>query len=659
MKKLKLGAKIVLGFGTLIFITLLLGGVAIFEMRAVCGESATLAEESLPEVSIANDLERASLQTMYAIRGYVFSENEDFLSEGRNNLAEVKKQLNLARDLADKSADRVKLKEKAGQALTAVAEYEGTLNETITRIQAIAQNRKDLDATAEVYMKNCLAFLTSQKEGAKWDLSQEPVDPARVEERILKINMVNDIIEMGHAVTLAAWRAQAERKPEVITTAMSNYELIDGKFQELKALTRQQINIELEKALGASKEFRPTLEKLVANWFELQDIDQKREESATKFLAAARGIAAAGIERTSGIATSAAANLSTATTIVMAGLLIALALGVVLAISITISITRPVRRIIKNLSTGAEQVASASRQVSSSSQSLAEGASEQAAAIEETSSSLEEMASMTRQNAENAGQANVLMAEAKAVTTRASESMSSLASSMGEISRASEETSKIVKTIDEIAFQTNLLALNAAVEAARAGEAGAGFAVVADEVRNLAMRAGEAAKNTAILIETTVKRVECGSDLLHKTETAFGEMSQSVSKVGELVAEIAAASKEQAQGIDQVNTAVSQMDKVTQHTAANAEESASASEELNAQAGTMRISVEDMLKLVGGAVGSNGQIVEKPEAKPSKNWKIGDGGKGSSDQLQRRLISLRAKSVKPEIIPMDDEFRDF
>ncbi len=171
---------------------------------------------------------------------------------------------------------------------------------------------------------------------------------------------------------------------------------------------------------------------------------------------------------------------------------------------------------------------------------------------------------------------------------------------MQEISKASEETSKIIKTIDEIAFQTNLLALNAAVEAARAGEAGAGFAVVADEVRNLAMRAAEAAKNTAALIEGTVKKVSDGTSLVKTTSDAFKEVAGSAAKVGELVGEIAAASTEQAQGIEQVNIAVTEMDKVTQQNAATAEESASASEELNAQAEEMKSFVADLAAMVGG-----------------------------------------------------------
>ena len=243
--------------------------------------------------------------------------------------------------------------------------------------------------------------------------------------------------------------------------------------------------------------------------------------------------------------------------------------------------------------------------------------------------------------------------------------MGQLTISMQEISKASEETSKIIKTIDEIAFQTNLLALNAAVEAARAGEAGAGFAVVADEVRNLAMRAADAAKNTAALIEGTVKKVTEGTALVKTTNDAFMEVAGSTKKVGELVGEIAAASIEQAQGIEQVNIAVTEMDKVTQQNAATAEESASVSEELNAQAEEMNSEFRELSAMVGGnaAVSNHGtRPVSRPRATGHARQAPQKALAAIRKPTKGNALSLhRARAVNPDdIIPMDEsDFKDF
>jgi methyl-accepting chemotaxis protein len=271
-----------------------------------------------------------------------------------------------------------------------------------------------------------------------------------------------------------------------------------------------------------------------------------------------------------------------------------------IAIIINRSISRPLQRIMTSISEGASRVALASEQVSGAGQTLSNGASNQAGAIEEISSSLNEMAIMIKQNAGNAGETDSLMKRnANDVLQAADEAMGLLAKSIDEISNASAATQRIVNTIDEIAFQTNILALNAAVEAARAGEAGAGFAVVADEVRALAKRAADAAKETNLLIDNTMHTVTRGKEYFTTTESAFKQNIDISKQAAMLISEIAAASNEQALGIEQMNHAMGSIDRVTQETAASAEETASASETLYAQSRAMKKILANLVSLIG------------------------------------------------------------
>lgn len=235
-----------------------------------------------------------------------------------------------------------------------------------------------------------------------------------------------------------------------------------------------------------------------------------------------------------------------------------------------------------------EQIDAGSVQVSDTAQTLSQGATESAASLEEISSSMNEIGSQTQQSADNAGQANQLANNAQNAARTGSERMGSMVQAMSEINDAGQNISKIIKVIDEIAFQTNLLALNAAVEAARAGQHGKGFAVVAEEVRNLAARSAKAAEETAGLIEGSVEKAKNGTQIAEKTSEALSEIVGSITQVTDLVAEIAAASHEQAQGIAQVNQGLGQIDVTVQQSTATAEESAASAEELSSQSAHLK-----------------------------------------------------------------------
>lgn len=346
---------------------------------------------------------------------------------------------------------------------------------------------------------------------------------------------------------------------------------------------------------------------------------------------------------------------------------VVIVLCLVFASAIVIGLNRVLVRIANSLNEDSGRVSSAATQVSSASQTLAEGASEQAASLEETSSSLEEMASMTKRNSENAQKANDLAKQAREAADKGVGDMQSMSTAMEAIKVSSHDIAKIIKTIDEIAFQTNILALNASVEAARAGEAGMGFAVVADEVRNLAQRSAQAAKETAGKIEGAIAKAGQGVEISSQVARTLNDIVAKVRQVDELVAEVADASREQAQGVTQMNTAVGQVDKVTQSNAASAEESAAAAEELNAQAETMKQTVAELLDLVGG---KSGAVTTKPPAPvapvkgvhaapPAAKWRATGNGSGIGNRHAHFAPAMAAAGNRRGEIPMEDDFKDF
>jgi methyl-accepting chemotaxis protein len=301
------------------------------------------------------------------------------------------------------------------------------------------------------------------------------------------------------------------------------------------------------------------------------------------------------------------------------GLLLVLSLGAGFLLMLAIRrILHVLRNIIIELAEASAQIVSAAGQVASSSQSLAQGASEQAATIEETSSASVEINSMARRNTESSHAAAEAVTRSQEGFEKTNHSLAEMVSAMEGINTSSQKISKIIKVIDEIAFQTNILALNAAVEAARAGEAGMGFAVVADEVRNLAQRCAQAAKDTADLIEDSIQRSDGGRVKVDHVAMSIYAITAEASKVKVLVEEINLGSVEQTSGIEQIGRAITQMEQVTQSSAANAEESAAAAEQLNAQAEALKDVVDGLRAMVDGGAGA-GSYTESPRGK-RRGW---------------------------------------
>ncbi|UQZ88558.1 hypothetical protein C4J81_04785 [Deltaproteobacteria bacterium Smac51] len=601
MGGLRIGAKVTLGYGVLIVILMCLVGFLTLLLFSINKNAQVLSGEALPLSGDSNELERNLLNMFMELRSYSLTEDSSHLAAARSFLPEADKRLKTIEDNLKKysAANRREMVERLDSIKRQADEVHALTDGMEKNLTELQTARADFTAVRdEVYANDLYPFYDMIQEALALNYGLgEKESKDRLERYTYGSNEMWDNYE---AANLTFWQGQAERSLVKIREA-TELILASARGVEL-LLAESDLSAETRAAGQAFREKYPAIEeamnRFIATWEQRDANDARSQELMLIISGHLRTLANAADETSTAGAEQTRRDVSTALTASFSGLGLTLVIGLCGAFFISRGITSSIKGAIGRILSGAGHVERNAVILAGAAGTLSRGAGDNVASLQTITAALEELSAMTARNSQNAAQADKLMHEAEGDITSANGYMTDLITAMDGISSSGQAISEIIKTIDDIAFQTNLLALNAAVEAARAGDAGAGFAVVADEVRNLAIRSAESSRRTAELIDDTIKNISSGAELVRKTGVSFNRVGDGVGKVGTLLAEVAEASREQTQGIGQINGSMSEMDQVTKNNLSASNQAANVSSELADQSEELLDTVNDLSIMV-------------------------------------------------------------
>lgn len=649
--KMGVGVKVSGGFGILIVISIILGGLAIYNMLKVSHEAETLAKEFVPEVKSANSIERSSYKTMYGMRGYMYTEEKRFHDETLAAYSMVQEALKNAEELAKKSKELGELSTNVKKAKEIVDKYGQLVQQVVEKNKQLEVNRTDMNSSAKVFTDTIDEFLVSQEKQLDEQFNSKASTDA-LKDRILKTKLMNDVINIGSLTRIDAWKAISLRSPELFQKALDNLKKIEKPLADISAKTKQEENkVQLKRINTSSAKYKDAMVDFLKNWNEREELAKLLIATGNEVLKICLSTADGGMLSTQKVADDSVKALGASSRVMITGLIIALIIGVIFAWVITRSIIKPINRsseIAANLASQAEELSTVSNTLLSSSEEMSAQSNNVSAATEEMSANINAMASAAEEmnvNTQTVSSASEQMSQNMSNLAGAIEEMSTSMNTIGDnakqgaliasdamkmsgsatetmnvLGSAAKEIGKVTEVIKRIAQQTNLLALNATIEAASAGEAGKGFAVVANEIKELANQSAQAAEDitqkivgvqgrtdqavkvineVSGIIEKLNKSVDVISNLVEEQAKAANDMSSNVAQANQGVSNITVSIKEVAQGTTEMSRNAGEAAKGANDVSANISQVKTASGNTSANASQVNSSAGELSKLAG------------------------------------------------------------
>ncbi len=673
-KDLRLSFKLIIGFGTLILITLIIGLIAVINFSKIKSDTTVLANEYVPEMKMASDLRGAVYRARLEVRGYGLTADESYYQKALTEISSIEAAVKDAEALDARAKNLYKLRAQLDKTKEAVRDYVGSVHSTAEINKEIIKERGLMDEAAGSFVENCNVYLNNQKSAMLGEINSGRV----TKQRYVKLTLINEILTLVNDIRIENFKAQASRNIDVLENIVEIFPKVFADIDEIRKYTNASADLlALNELEAAAKSYEGAIMAYSDAWSKRNTIAADRLTSAHNLIAAANVSTEGSLEGVQKVSSNSVVSVNKSNMVLLVGLTIAFILGIVLTIVITRIVTTPVlkgvefaeklssgdltatidvdqkdeigklasalsdmgvkiREVVQNVIAGADNIASASQQMSGTSQQLSQGASEQAASVEEVTSSMEQMAANIQNNNENAKQTEKIAISSTEGVREGSYAANTAVVSMKDIAEK-------IKIINDIAFQTNILALNAAVEAARAGEHGKGFAVVAAEVRKLAERS----KVSADEIDALSKN---GVSVAEQAGIKLEEVVPDIENTAQLVQEISAASQEQYAGAEQVNNAMQQLNNVTQANSAASEEMATGAEELASQAEQLKEIISFFR--IGQGNNSRRQVFKGKEQYTAKKEPVSKSQPGNGNKSVNIELALNNNES-------DDDFESF